>query len=122
MINLVRHDKKLNNALPTKRNLQHVKRQNVIPTPSYTTTNMGDNGIAYVESDLQWLWYVQATIADREFTNDWCRRIEEILILIGSMKIEEPSPEMRRKNGNKGEKRAPKSRKPKGAIETLLKK
>ena len=46
MINLVRHDKKLNNALLVKPNLQHVQRRNVIPSPSYTTTNMGDDGVA----------------------------------------------------------------------------
>ena len=58
MINFVRHDKKLNNTLLLKPNLQQVKRWNVIPTPSYTTTNMGEDGVAYVESGLQWLWYV----------------------------------------------------------------
>ena len=47
--------KKLNNALPIKPNLQHVKWQNVIPTASYTTTKIGDDGVAYIESDLQWL-------------------------------------------------------------------
>ena len=52
MINLVRHDKKLNNALPVKPNLQHIKQWNVIPTPSYTITNMGDDGVAYVESNF----------------------------------------------------------------------
>ena len=55
MINLVKHDKKLSNALPIKPNL-HVKlRNNVIPTPFYTKTKMGDKGVAYVFSNLQWL-------------------------------------------------------------------
>ena len=58
MINLVRHDTKLSNALPIKPNLQYVKQQNVILTPSYTMTNMGDDGVAYIESNLQWLRYV----------------------------------------------------------------
>ena len=52
MINLVKHDKNLSSALPTKPNLQRVKQRNVVPTPSYTTTNMGDDRVAYVESDL----------------------------------------------------------------------
>ena len=52
MINLVKHNKKLSSALPVEPNLQHVKQRNVIPTPSYTTTNMGDDGVAHVESDL----------------------------------------------------------------------
>ena len=54
MINLVRHDKKLNNALLVKPNLQLVKQRNFILTPCYTTTKMGENGLAYVESELQW--------------------------------------------------------------------
>ena len=70
MINLIKYDKKLNNVLPIKPNLQHVKQWNVIPTPSYTTTKMGDDGVAYVEFDLQWLWYVHATMAYHEFTNN----------------------------------------------------
>ena len=82
MINLVKHDKKLNSALPIKPNLQHVKRQNVLPTPSYITTNMGDDGVAYMEFDIQWLRYVQATTSDHEFTNDYGRKMEEILILV----------------------------------------
>ena len=93
MINLVKHDKKLSSALPVKPNLQHVKQRNVIPTPSYTTTSMGDDGLAYVESNLQWLRYVQATTADHEFKEDWGRRMEEILVLVGSLKIEESSSE-----------------------------
>ena len=55
MINLVKHEKKLNSALPVKLNLQHVKRRNVILAPSYTTTKMDDDEVAHVESDLQWL-------------------------------------------------------------------
>ena len=55
MINLVKHDKKLSSALRVKPNLQHVKRRNVVPTPSYTTTNMGDDGVAHVEFYFQWL-------------------------------------------------------------------
>ena len=42
MINLVEHNKKLNSPLPVKPNLQHVKHRNIVPTPSYTTSNMGD--------------------------------------------------------------------------------
>ena len=93
MINLVKHEKKLNSALPVKPNLQHVKRRNIIPTPSYTTTKMGDDGVRHVESDLQWLRYVQATMANHEFTEDWDRRMEEILIPVGSLKIEELASE-----------------------------
>ena len=55
---------------------------------------MGDDGVAHVDSDLQWLRYVQATTANHEFTEDWGRRMEEILILVGSLKIEEPSSEV----------------------------
>ena len=91
MINLVKHDKKLSSALPIKPNLHHVKRRNVIPTPSYTTTNMVDDGVVHVDSDIQWLRYVQATIVNHEFTEDWSRRMEEILIPVGSVKVEEPS-------------------------------
>ena len=80
MINLFKHEKKLNSALPVKPNLQHVKRRKVVPTPFYTTTSMGNDGVAYEESDLQWLRYVQATTANHEFTEDWGRRMEEILI------------------------------------------
>ena len=39
MINLVKHEKKLSSALLIKPNLQHVKRRNVVPTPSYTPTS-----------------------------------------------------------------------------------
>ena len=48
MINLVKHDMKLSSAVPVKPNLQHVKRRNVILTPSYTTTNMSDDGVAQI--------------------------------------------------------------------------
>ena len=58
MINLVKHEKKLNSALLVKLNLQHVKHQNMISTPPYTITKMGDDRIAHVKSDLQWLRYV----------------------------------------------------------------
>ena len=49
MINLVKHEKKLNCALLVKPNLQHVKWRNIIPTPSYITTKMGDDGVAHME-------------------------------------------------------------------------
>ena len=52
MINIVKHGKRLNSALPVKPNLQHVKQRNMIPTPSYTTTKMGDDRVAHVDSDL----------------------------------------------------------------------
>ena len=74
---------------------------------------MGDDGVAHVDSDLQWLRYVQATTADHEFTEDWGRRMEEILIPIGSVKIEESSSEVREQKEDRGEKRMPKVRKPK---------
>ena len=89
-----------------------------LPTPSYTTTKMGDDGVAHVDFDLQWLRYVQATMADHEFTEDWGRRMEEILILVGSLKIEESSLEVREQEEDRGEKRTPKVRKPKESIET----
>ena len=54
---------------------------------------MGDDRVAHVESDLQWLRYVQATTVNHEFIEDWGRRMEEILILVGSLKIEESSSE-----------------------------
>ena len=57
---------------------------------------MGDNGVAHVESDLQWLRYVHATMVDREFTEDWDRRMEEILVPVGSLKIEESSSKERK--------------------------
>ena len=74
MINLVKHEKKLSSALPIKPNLQHVKQRNVVPTPC-TPTKMSGDGVAYVDSDLQWLRYVQATTVDHEFTEDWDRRM-----------------------------------------------
>ena len=43
MVNLVKHEQKLSSALPIKPNLQHVKQRNVVPTPSYTPTQMGGN-------------------------------------------------------------------------------
>ena len=36
MINLVKHEKRLNSALPVKPNLELVKRRSVVPTPSRT--------------------------------------------------------------------------------------
>ena len=113
MINLVKHEKRLNSVLPVKPNLQHVKQRNVIPTPPYTTTKMGDDGVAHVESDLQWLRYVQATTADHEYTEDWGRRMEEFLIPVGSLKIEESSSEEREQEEDRGEKKTSKVRKPK---------
>lgn len=65
---------------------------------------------------------MHATTADHEFTNDWDRRMEEILVPIRSVKVEGLSQEMQRKDGNKGEEKALNSRKSKGAIETLPKK
>ena len=61
---------------------------------------MGDDGVAYVELDLQWLWYVHAPMAttDHKFTTDWGRRMEEILILVGSIKVEGPSQETGQNN------------------------
>ena len=61
-------------------------------------------------------------MVDHKFTNDWGKRMEEILVPIGSVKVEELSPEVQWKDGNKGEERAPNSRKSKGAIEILPKK
>ena len=118
MINLVKHEKKLNNALPVKPNLQHVERRNVIPTPSYTTTKMSDDRVAHVEFDLQWLRYVQATTADHEFTDDLGKRMEEILIPVGSLRIEEPSSGEQKRNEGEGEKREPKVGKPQKSNET----
>ena len=66
---------------------------------------MSDDGVAHLESNLQWLRYVQATTADHEFTKDWGRRMEEILIPVGSLKIEESSSEGRKRKEGKGEKR-----------------
>ena len=83
---------------------------------------MGDNGVAYVESDLQWLWYVQATMANHEFIEDWGRRMEEILIPIGFLKIEESSSEALEQKKDRGEKGIPNSRKPKEPIEPSPKK
>ena len=79
---------------------------------------MGDDEVAHVEYDLQWLRYVQATTVDHEFTEDWDRRMKEILIPVGSLKIEESSLEVRKQKEDRGEKRTPKVRKPKESIET----
>ena len=79
---------------------------------------MSDDGVAYVDSDLQWLRYVQATTADHEFTEDWGKRMEEILIPVGSLKIEESSSEGRKCKEGKGEKRKPRVEKPKESNET----
>ena len=79
---------------------------------------MGDDGMAYVEFHLQWLRYVQATMADHEFTEDWCRRMKEILVPVWSLKIEESSSEEWEQKEDRGGKRTSKVRKPKEAIET----
>ena len=55
---------------------------------------MGDDGVAYVEFDLQWLRYVHVATANHEFTNHWGRRMEEILILIGLVEVKEKSNRM----------------------------
>ena len=119
MINLVKHERKLSGALPIKPDLQHIKRRNVVPTPSYTPTQMNDDGVACVDSDLQWLRYVQATTADHEFTKDWGKRMEEILIPVGSLKIEESSSGEQNHEEGKDKKRKPKVGKPKESNETL---
>ena len=50
MINLVKHKKKLSNALAIKPKLQHVKlRNNIIPTPLYTKPKMSDDEVGYVD-------------------------------------------------------------------------
>ena len=82
---------------------------------------MGDDGVAHVDSDLQWLRYVQVTTADHEFLEEWGRRMEEILIPVGSLKIEQSSSEVRKQKDDRGEKGMPKVRKPKGSIEPLPK-
>ena len=56
-------------------------------------------------------------MVDHKFTEDWGRRMEEILILVGSMKMEELSSEEQRQKGDGGERRMPKVRKPKESIE-----
>ena len=85
---------------------------------SYIIAKMGDDGVAHVEPDLQWLRYVQATTVNHTFTEDWGRRMEEILIPVGTLKMEEPSSEEQRQKGDGGEKRMLKVRKPKEPIET----
>ena len=54
---------------------------------------------------------------DHEFTEDWGRRMEEILIPVGSLKIEESSSEVQEQKEDRGEKEVPNSRKPKEYIE-----
>ena len=44
-------------------------------------------------------------MADHEFTEDWGRRMEEIIIPVGSFKIEESSSEVREQKKDRGEKR-----------------
>ena len=61
--------------------------------------------------------YVQATTADHEFTEEWERRMEEIMILVGALKIEQSSSEVQKQKEDRGEKGTPKVRKPKGSIE-----
>ena len=77
-----------------------------------------DDGVAHVESDLQWLRYVQATTVDHEFTEDRDRRMEEILVPIGSLKIEESSSKEQKQKEDRGKKRTPRVRKPQEPIET----
>ena len=55
--------------------------------------------------------------ADHELTEDWGRRMEEVLIPVESLKIEESSSEVRKQKEDRGEKRTPKVRKPKESIE-----
>ena len=43
-------------------------------------------------------------MADHEFTEDWERRMEEILILVGSLKIEESSSVEQKQKGDRGKK------------------
>ena len=83
---------------------------------------MGDDEVAYVEFDLQWLKYVLATTADHEFIEDWGRIMEEILIPVGSLKIEESSSEGQEQKRDRDEKEIPNSRKPKEPIKTSPKK
>ena len=79
---------------------------------------MGDDGVAHMESDLQWLRYVQATTINHEFTVDWGRRMEEILVLVGSLRMEGSSSEEREQKENRSETRTLKVEKPTEAIKT----
>ena len=63
--------------------------------------------------------YVQATTIDHEFTKDWGRRMEEILILVGLVKVEELSRELVQKDRTKGEEKDRNLGKSIGAIGTL---
>ena len=56
---------------------------------------------------------------DHEFTADWGKRMEEILIPVGSLKIEEPSSGERKCEEGKDKKRNPRVEKPKESNETL---
>ena len=96
--------------------------RSIVPTPSYTTVKMSDDGVAHVNSDLQWLRYVQATSANHEFTEEWGKRMEEILIPVGSVKIEQSSSKVRKQGDDRGEKGTLKVKKPKESIEPSLKK
>ena len=78
---------------------------------------MSDDGVAHVDSDLQRFRYIQATMADHEFTEDWGRRMEEILIPVGSLKIEQSSSEVWKQGDDKGEKRTPRVKISKESIE-----
>ena len=51
-------------------------------------------------------------MVNHEFTEDWGRRMEEILVPVGSLRMEEPSSEARGQKGNRGEARTPKVKKP----------
>ena len=55
---------------------------------------------------------------NHEFTEDWDRRMEEILVSVGSLKIEESSSEEQKQKEDRGGKRMSKVVKPKEVDET----
>ena len=44
-----------------------------------------NEGVVHVRFDLHWLKHVCATTIDHEFTLDWGRKMEELVILVGSI-------------------------------------
>lgn len=51
-----------------------------------------NEGVVHVQFDLHWLKHVHAMTSDHEFTPSWGRKMEELVIPVGSIHAEETPP------------------------------
>ena len=51
-----------------------------------------NEGTMHVKSDLHWLRHVRMTTLDHEFTPNWGKKMEELVILVGSIHAMETPP------------------------------